>query len=51
METNKPLDDQSDYWPCACVKRDRQKNLTHIKLNHKSVKRCRKCRCDRPYQS
>ena len=33
-----------DYWPCACVKRPRGALVsTHIKMNHKSVSRCRKC--------
>ena len=30
-------------WPCACVKRNRQGFLSHIKINHVSVTRCRKC--------
>jgi hypothetical protein len=36
-----------DYWPCACVKRDRAGNMTHIKLNHNSVPKCRKCKATR----
>jgi hypothetical protein len=39
---------KSDYWPCACVKRDRATNLTHIQLNHPHTMRCRKCGAERP---
>lgn len=43
-----PPDDKKEYWPCACVKRDRAGNQTHIKLNHKSVKKCGRCKFSRP---
>jgi hypothetical protein len=33
---------RADYWPCACVRRYCGK-VTHIKLNHKSIKRCTVC--------
>lgn len=36
------------YWPCACVKRDRRGNLIAIMGHHQSVKRCRKCKAQRP---
>jgi hypothetical protein len=42
MPEAKPTD-TSKYWPCACVKRDRDGNWTHIKLNHPSLKRCKVC--------
>jgi hypothetical protein len=32
-----------DYWPCACVKRDKAGNMSHIKLHHKSKSECRVC--------
>jgi hypothetical protein len=32
-----------DYWPCACVKRDRAGRLTHIKQHHRTVERCQRC--------
>ena len=35
--------DKLGYWVCACVKRDRQGNLAAVKMNHPSIKRCRKC--------
>jgi hypothetical protein len=44
-----PLDDRPGYWPCACVKRDRRtKQLTHIRTNHPTVRKCPKCGCERP---
>ena len=36
------------YWPCACVKRNRAGNMTHIKLNHPLLKSCAKCKAKRP---
>ncbi len=36
-----------DDWPCACVKRNRRGLMTHIKLNHPTLRRCRKCGCTR----
>lgn len=39
---------QWDYWPCACTMHDRHGNLKAIKQNHRSVKRCKVCRCERP---
>lgn len=30
------------YWPCACVKR-RKGMMTHIKVQHPSVAKCRVC--------
>jgi len=36
--------DKDDYWICACVRR-KGGRLTHIKGNHPSVKKCRKCGC------
>lgn len=35
-------------WPCACVKRDRKGNLTHIRVNDASVRKCRDCGSVRP---
>jgi hypothetical protein len=32
-----------DYWPCACLKRYKAGNMSHIKLNHKSIAKCRTC--------
>ena len=32
-------------WPCACVKRNRKREMTHIKLNHPSLKKCGRCGC------
>jgi len=40
----------SDYWVCACVKRDAAGNLTAIKSNHPSIKRCRRCKTKKPEQ-
>ena len=40
--------DHGDYWPCACTKRDKAGNLTHVKMHYKTVKRCRVCKCERP---
>jgi hypothetical protein len=37
-----------DYWPCACVKRDRDGNPRKVRLNHKSVKKCSVCKLNRP---
>lgn len=37
-----------DYWPCACVKRDRQGNLKALKMNPPMKKYCRACGCVRP---
>ena len=37
-----------DYWPCACVLRDRAGNMTHIKLHHPSRTRCSVCGCKQP---
>lgn len=39
--------DESTHWVCACVKRDKQKKLSHIKMNPMSLKRCRVCGCTR----
>lgn len=36
------------YWPCACVKRDREGNMTHVRLNSPLIKRCRKCHATNP---
>lgn len=38
------------YWPCACTKR-KAGVLSHIKLNHPHVKKCRRCKCARPDES
>lgn len=43
-EEAKPVID----WPCACVRRDRSGNMTHIKINAARVKQCRKCGSKRP---
>ena len=44
-----PLDDRlPDYWVCACVKRDRQGNMTHIGSRHHSLRRCPECNAERP---
>jgi hypothetical protein len=37
-----------DYWPCACVRRDRAGNLRKIKLNSPQTARCPVCKCVRP---
>lgn len=39
------VDLKEDGWPCACVKRNRKGQMTHIKLNHPSLKRCSRCKC------
>lgn len=36
------------YWPCACVKRDKAKQLTAVKFHPPTAKRCRSCKCERP---
>jgi hypothetical protein len=36
-----------DYWPCACVRRDKAGSLAQIKLHHKSKSKCRVCGCTR----
>jgi capsid portal protein len=48
--TQKPLlpAKKDDYWPCACVKRDRNGNMKAIKLNHPQVTQCRVCKCTKP---
>lgn len=38
---------KSEYWPCACVRRDRAGNLKAIKLNHPAVLACRVCKAKR----
>lgn len=40
-------ENQENYWVCACVKRDRKGRMTHIKENHRSVAKCRRCGCTR----
>ena len=35
-------------WPCACVKRDRKGNMTHIKLHSEKSRSCKKCGAKRP---
>jgi hypothetical protein len=45
---NKPIevvDLKVHGWPCACLKRNRKRQMTHIKLNHPSLKKCRQCGC------
>lgn len=37
-----PIVEDAEYWICACVKR-RKGTMTHIKGNHPSVLKCRKC--------
>lgn len=37
-----------DYWPCACVKRDKAGNLTHFGMQPPTVKRCRRCGAKQP---
>lgn len=41
----------SEWWPCACVKRDKQGSMTNIKCHHPDTKRCRVCGCNRPPKS
>lgn len=36
------------YWPCACVKRDRKGNMTHIKMHPPTAKKCKTCDATRP---
>lgn len=43
MKEPTPEEIKRDYWPCACVNRDRKGNLSGIKLHHKSVHHCRVC--------
>lgn len=44
VSKNEP--DRSDWWPCACMKRNKRTDtLTHIKLHSPNVKRCRVCGC------
>jgi hypothetical protein len=38
----------NDYWPCACIKRNRKGELTHIKAHPPSRKKCRKCGATKP---
>ena len=46
---NKRFDlDVSNWWPCACVKRDKSGRMTHIALHNPSEKSCKKCKCKRP---
>ncbi len=47
--THVPQQDRQDYWPCACTK-GRESTL-RIKLNHKSIRRCRTCKAERPDDS
>ena len=30
-------------WVCACVKRDRKGQMTHLKVHDRSVVKCRQC--------
>lgn len=39
------------YWPCACVKRDKDGRMTHIKLQSAKRKHCPKCKSVRPRPS
>lgn len=43
--TNRTDDDlRQDGWVCGCVKRDRSTGrMTHIKINARSVAKCRRC--------
>ena len=47
IELNKPTQKTflDDWWPCACVKRDAEGRMSHIKGNHPSVNKCRRCGC------
>ena len=36
------------FWPCACVKRGRDRSMTHIKCHHPSVTHCDVCGTHRP---
>lgn len=38
----------ADWWVCACVMRDREHNLSHIKLHPPSTKKCSVCKAKRP---
>lgn len=42
---------KSEYWVCACVRRDRSGRMTGLKFNHPDVKRCRKCGSERPTEA
>jgi hypothetical protein len=35
-------------WACACIQRDEAGNLSAIKVNHVTVKRCKDCGSERP---
>lgn len=35
--------DFDKWWPCCCVKRDKAKKLTHIKMNAPALKKCSTC--------
>lgn len=35
-------------WPCGCVRRDRDGNPTHLKINHPSRAACSTCGAQRP---
>ena len=45
LKAKKDFDDKADWWPCACVKRDKAGNMKAIKLNHPDLKRCLVCKC------
>lgn len=47
MSQQKQPTDTSEYWPCACVKRDKDGHLTHIKGHARAVAKCRRCGCTR----
>lgn len=42
------IDEKANYWPCACVKRNRDGLMTHIKLLPPTERKCRVCGAIRP---
>ncbi len=36
------------YWPCACVRRDKDGNLSRIKMNPPHRRVCSVCKAKRP---
>lgn len=37
-----------DYWPCACVRHDKNGNLSQIKAHPPTTRVCRVCKCKQP---
>lgn len=40
--------DKDNWWPCACVRRDRKGNMKDIKLHHPDTTKCDVCKAKRP---